>query len=957
MAEIDPVILELRADLLRYQSELRKQAADTERQLGRMDRGVQRLEKQMLKSSTAIQGSLRTIGTTLSTYFSGRELVGLIDGFTRLQNSLRVAGLEGQKLEVVQSNLLALSAKYGVGIEGLANLYAKASDAGRSFGASEEEVLKLTEATSQSLLITGTSATQAQGAILGLSQALASGTVRAEEFNQINEGGLRPLLQAAAAAERFGGDINKLRAAVVDGKLSSQEFFNAIMTGAGQLESQASKATLTLSGAFEALSSQLTVYVGSAASANGVTGALADGLKLLADNLDIIIPALATIAAVMGTSVVINAIAGSRAFFALTAAIGGAATAAEAATFAFGGLGAVLTGPVGIAAAVVAVGAGLYYLSTQADGTAEAVERLEQSNRDASDELDRMIGRLKAAGVQTDELAAAAARAKGPIDDLADAYRGALIEARKFSAGTSGGKIQQQSDIITNSQASQASLRQSIANAQRAKAFAGGGDASAAANLDARITGLRSQLAAEIQKERIARATIGAFTAANQAGVDVSDDGGSHSSTGSAAKTKPARTTRAPRDTSDQDAARAAAELSSLQMEELRARAELSTNVEERADFERQILAAERTQREADIDAKVKAKALTADQAAEQRKILDALYGQRITEDGTGDIIVEKQKSIYGQIQERQEQERIARQQTDAMRDELAALGAEAGLQDVRKARVEIERRMLELQQEIERKLLKESIARGEVADAASARAALARKQAADRTGFEKDNKGPLGQYLEEIRKVGLNVDDEFEKVAVNGLQTLNDGLADAIVNSKSLGDVFKNVAKQIIADLIRIAIQQTIVNSLANALSGAFGGGFGGGIINNASGGIKSGSKNFGRASGGYVAPGQTVRVNEHRGGAEYLRMGSQGGTVIPLGQVNERAAMSSSQSGGTVRIVVEEGPNFMSTIRTEATGVSLEVVRSAQPALTELATQETLRRVNRPRMPGAGR
>lgn len=41
-----------------------------------------------------------------------------------------------------------------------------------------------------------------------------------------------------------------------------------------------------------------------------------------------------------------------------------------------------------------------------------------------------------------------------------------------------------------------------------------------------------------------------------------------------------------------------------------------------------------------------------------------------------------------------------------------------------------------------------------------------------------------------------------------------------------------------------------------------------------------------FGRASGGYVGPGQTVRVNEQRPGVELLRMGAQGGTVIPLGQ-----------------------------------------------------------------------
>jgi Prophage tail length tape measure protein len=51
-----------------------------------------------------------------------------------------------------------------------------------------------------------------------------------------------------------------------------------------------------------------------------------------------------------------------------------------------------------------------------------------------------------------------------------------------------------------------------------------------------------------------------------------------------------------------------------------------------------------------------------------------------------------------------------------------------------------------------------------------------------------------------------------------------------------------------------------------------------------------------FGRASGGYVGPGQTVRVNESRGGVELLRMGSQGGTVIPLGRTDAARPQASS-------------------------------------------------------------
>lgn len=266
-------------------------------------------------------------------------------------------------------------------------------------------MLQITEASAQALKISGTSAAQAQGALLGLSQALAAGTVRAEEYNQILEGGLQPLLQVAANTDKYGGSLARLRQAVIDGKVSSQELFDSILAGSAQLDAQASKATLTLAGALEALTSQLTVYVGQSAQANGATAALAGGIKLLADNIDVIVPALALIAATMGTSMVVSALAGSRAFFALTAALGGAATAAEAATFAFGGLGAVLTGPVGIAAAVVAVGAGLVYLANSSYDAEAAAKDLEQASQNTEATLAAYISRLKEGGASTEELA------------------------------------------------------------------------------------------------------------------------------------------------------------------------------------------------------------------------------------------------------------------------------------------------------------------------------------------------------------------------------------------------------------------------------------------------------------------------------------------------------------------------------------------------------------------------
>ncbi|MDZ7906369.1 MAG: tape measure protein [Cypionkella sp.] len=81
------------------------------------------------------------------------------------------------------------------------------------------------------------------------------------EFDQINEGGLRPLLQVAANTERFGGSVSKLRAELGNGALTGKQFFDLILAGSAQLDAQASKATLTLAGAFlNLLPSRLTVW-------------------------------------------------------------------------------------------------------------------------------------------------------------------------------------------------------------------------------------------------------------------------------------------------------------------------------------------------------------------------------------------------------------------------------------------------------------------------------------------------------------------------------------------------------------------------------------------------------------------------------------------------------------------------------------------------------------------------
>lgn len=932
MAEIDPVVLELRAELGKYRADLKSTTSMVQASLGQQERSVQRLERQMQRSSGAIGATLRGLAGTLGTYFTGRELTGLIDSFTRLQNSLRVAGLEGAKLESVQASLLDLSTKYGVGIEGLANLYGKATDAGRSFGASEAEILQLTEATSQALLITGTSAAQAQGAILGLSQALASGTVRAEEYNQINEGGLRPLLQAAAASEKFGGDINKLRAAVLAGKVSSQEFFAAIQTGSAQLSGQASKATLTLSGAFEALTSRLTVYIGQSAQANGVTAALAGALQLLANNLETIIPALAIIGTGLGVGLVANAV---RARIALLAASGAAVTLAGTATAAGRALLAAFGGPVGVAITALVVGIG--YLVTQTDAAARAAKEAElQAIRTASaQETERRATELLAAAKGSEKSAQIAAT-KASRDRAAQALQTAKALQAEARASLVAARAEARK-IFENSAGDTGFL----ATLGRGLGGAGGAGPTVtpgtgkANRIGLSVSAAQAKLDASERKIAALEGEVEGLTAAIGDGAKAptlpaasTGDGKKRGRKGGGGASGPSIA---------EIEGRFQSELASIAQQTLSARQALATSAEDRAEIE--LRGVEAARQEA-------LRSLAADKEyseAQKARVRDAL--ENLAEF---------------------ERERIARDRRIQLFEEARDLGdaenraqAEALRQQYDLARSQSERRdlayeIIDLEYRYRDAALRAVEENEDLADAVRQRAAIERAALAsgrDRTmeSARRDTAGPLEDYFDRAKKDAAELNEAYQQIAVDGLGSVTDALTETATGFLKLGGIAGKVVNGIISDLIRLAIQQQIV--------GLFGDLFGGGKQRAAS-GIASGvGKFFGRASGGYVAPGQTVRVNESRGGAEYLRMGSQGGTVIPLGQVNAQAAREGSNGGGVVRIMIEEAPGFASTVRAEATGVAIEVVQATAPTIIQGAVGETQRRMSRPRMPGAGR
>lgn len=269
------LLVRIEAQMRQFERAMKQAAGSSERTARKIQRDFSGMERGL---SNVGRGLARSLVGPLAALGSAREIGQAIDAFTRIQNSLKVAGLEGDALEAVFDRLFATAQQNAAPIEALANLYSRVSLVQKELGVSTEEMLHFTEGVAAALRVSGRSAAESSGALLQLSQALGSGVIRAEEFNSVLEGAL-PIAQAAARGlEEAGGSVAKLRQLVIDGAVSSEAFFRAFEAGQGSLEKLASTTDVTLAGAWTRLQNTLVSSVGRLNEAYDASGTLAGGL-------------------------------------------------------------------------------------------------------------------------------------------------------------------------------------------------------------------------------------------------------------------------------------------------------------------------------------------------------------------------------------------------------------------------------------------------------------------------------------------------------------------------------------------------------------------------------------------------------------------------------------------------------------------------------------------------------
>ncbi|MFM3682472.1 phage tail tape measure protein [Klebsiella pneumoniae] len=289
MATLRELIIKVSANSQSFQTEIARASRmgqdyyKTMQNGGRQAAAAAKESQKALSDLTDGFASAGRAATAAAAAFATGKLVQIADQWNSVNARLKQASVSTNDFTLSQTRLMAISQSTGTAFTDNANLFSRAAASMREFGYSSDEVLKITEAVSTGLKLSGASTEEAGSVITQFSQALAQGVLRGEEFNAVNEAGDR-VIRALAAG--MGVARKDLKAMADQGQLTIDKVVPALISQLGVLQGEFSSLPPTVSGSMQKVTNSFMAWVGGVNQATGATDALSGGLDGLAGTLD-----------------------------------------------------------------------------------------------------------------------------------------------------------------------------------------------------------------------------------------------------------------------------------------------------------------------------------------------------------------------------------------------------------------------------------------------------------------------------------------------------------------------------------------------------------------------------------------------------------------------------------------------------------------------------------------------
>jgi len=337
MATLRELIIKISANSQSFQTEISRASRmgqdyyRTMQNGGRQATAASRESERALSDLTDGFASAGRAAAAATAAFATGILVQIADEWNSVNARLKQTSSSADDFAVSQRQLMEISQRTGTAFSDNANLFSRAAASMREYGYSSDEVLKITEAVSTGLKLSGANTQEASSVITQFSQALAQGVLRGEEFNAVNEAGDR-VIRALAAG--MGVARKDLKSMADQGQLTIDKVVPALMSQLGSLQGEFASMPQTVSGSLQKVTNSFMAWVGGINQATGATDALSGGLDGVAQTLDsftssAVSGALSDVADNMST---ITTVAGALVGVGLARYLSGVATSATSAT-------------------------------------------------------------------------------------------------------------------------------------------------------------------------------------------------------------------------------------------------------------------------------------------------------------------------------------------------------------------------------------------------------------------------------------------------------------------------------------------------------------------------------------------------------------------------------------------------------------------------------------------------
>lgn len=265
--------------------------------MGRLEASVNRTERS-IGSMERTMSSLSGVAKGLLAALSVQQVSAYADAWTELNNKVSNSIRTGETQAEVMQRIFDISQATQSTLNGTATLYSRLERGTRTYNTSAEDLARLTTIINQGFAVSGATAQEAENAIIQLSQGIASGVLRGEEFNSVSEQGSRLMV---ALADSLGVSIGQLRAMAAEGKLTTDVIVNGLLSQGDAIGKEFANTTVSIAKGLQVAGNNVTKFFGENSTVKSFAAGFRDSVITASESLSTLSDALIVVSAVMGS--------------------------------------------------------------------------------------------------------------------------------------------------------------------------------------------------------------------------------------------------------------------------------------------------------------------------------------------------------------------------------------------------------------------------------------------------------------------------------------------------------------------------------------------------------------------------------------------------------------------------------------------------------------------------------